>query len=27
VWTLDATEEPAVLASLILERWQSAARS
>ena len=27
VWTLDATEEPAVLASLILERWQSAAPS
>jgi tRNA dimethylallyltransferase len=27
VWTLDATEEPAVLASLIIERWRSAALS
>jgi tRNA dimethylallyltransferase len=27
VWTLDATEEPAVLARLILERWRSAALS
>jgi len=27
VWTLDATEEPAVLAALILERWQSATPS
>ena len=27
VWTLDATEEPAVLAALIRERWQSAAHS
>ena len=27
VWTLDATEGPAVLARLILERWQSAALS
>jgi tRNA dimethylallyltransferase len=27
VWTLDATEEPAVLASLIIERWRSAVLS
>ena len=27
VWALDATEAPAVLAALILERWQSAALS
>ena len=25
VWTLDATEEPSVLADVILKRWQSAA--
>ena len=25
VWTLDATEDPAVLADVILQRWQSAA--
>ena len=27
VWTLDATEQPVVLAALILERWQSATPS
>jgi len=27
VWTLDATEEPTLLAALIHERWRSAARS
>ena len=27
VWTLDATEQPTVLAALILERWQSATPS